>query len=87
MSNWIEIYCTLSAILPSPITIFPINSLRRLLELSQDLLSLGTGGVEVSNHVESTLRKRVTLSGHDALEGVDGLWEVDELTLDTGENL
>lgn len=83
----IEIYCTLSAILPSPHRPFPINSLLVLLKISQDLLSLGLRRLKVSHHVESVLGKVVTLTSHDALERLNGLGEVDEGTLDTSENL
>lgn len=82
----IEIYCTLSAILPSPHR-SQLNSLLGLLKIRKNLLTLGARRLEVSHHVESVLGKVVTLTSHDALERVNGLGEVNELTLDTSENL
>ncbi|KAI6773495.1 hypothetical protein HG531_000344 [Fusarium graminearum] len=55
--------------------------------LSKNLLTLGLGGGEVTNHVEGTLGKVITLTAQNGLEGVDGLLKVDELTLNTSENL
>lgn len=59
----------------------------RLLEVSQDLLSLGASRLDVADHVEGTLRQVVALSVDDALERTDGVLEIDKLALDTGENL
>lgn len=75
-----------------------------LLELSENLLSLGASRRDVTDHVESTwvmlvwvqsveaaykltLGKIVTLAVQDSLERPDGLLDVDELTLNTGEDL
>jgi hypothetical protein len=58
-----------------------------VLQLSENLLTLRLGGSEVANHVEGTLGKVVTLTAQNSLEGSDGLLEVDELALDTSENL
>ena len=74
------------------IHLFPFQRVRRyfltaLLELGQNLLTLLPCGGEVANHVEGVLGEAVTLAGQDGLEGVDGVLEVDELALDTGEDL
>ena len=58
-----------------------------LLELGENLLTLLLGRGEVANHVEGTLGKVVTLTAENGLEGGDGGLEVDELTLDTSEDL
>lgn len=70
-------------------TLFYIEtaSLRALLQISQNLLTLCPGGSEVANHVESTLGQVVTLTAEDGLEGRDGVLQVDELALDTSEDL
>lgn len=58
-----------------------------LLQIGKNLGTLLLGGGKVTNHVESTLRKRVTLTVKDSLERGNGVLEVDQLTLDTSENL
>merc|ERR1712000_736521 len=58
-----------------------------VLQLSQNLLALGLGRGEVTDHVEGTFGKAVALTVKDGLEGVDGLLEVDQSTLNTSENL
>lgn len=58
-----------------------------LLQIRENLLTLCPGGCEVANHVESTLRHVITLTSQDRLEGGDGVLEIDELALDTGEDL
>lgn len=70
-------------------TLFYIEpaSLRALLQISQNLLTLCPGGSEVANHVEGTLRQVITLTTEDGLEGGDRVLQVDELALDTSEDL
>jgi hypothetical protein len=49
-------------------TLPPLSCLRGALQFRENLLTLGTGGVKVANHVESTLRKVITLTTDDLLE-------------------
>lgn len=58
-----------------------------LLQIGENLLTLLSGRGKVTNHVEGTLREAVSLTAKDGLEGGNGVLEVDELTLDTSENL
>lgn len=64
-----------------------LPGLRVLLELSQNLLTLLTCRRKVTNHVESTLGKGVTLTSQDSLERGNGVLKVDKLALDTSEDL
>ena len=57
------------------------------LELSQNLLTLGTGRLNVTNHVEGSLGEVISLTRDDSLEGADSVLQVDQLALDTSENL
>jgi len=57
------------------------------LKLSQDLLTLGASRLDVANHVEGALGKVISLTSNDSLEGADGVLQVDQLALDTSENL
>jgi hypothetical protein len=58
-----------------------------VLKLSQNLLTLGAGSVDVANHVEGGLGEVVTLTSNDGLEGGDGVLQVNKGTLDTSEDL
>ena len=64
-----------------------IRRLSRALKLSKDLLTLGASRGEVTNHVEGTLGEVITLTGKNGLEGGNGVLKVNELTLDTSEDL
>ena len=64
-----------------------IRRLSRALKLSKDLLTLGASRGEVTNHVEGTLGEVITLTSKDSLEGGNGVLKVNELTLDTSEDL
>lgn len=61
--------------------------LSRALQLSQNLLTLGAGRLDVTNHVEGVLGQVISLTLDDGLEGTDGVLQVNEGTLDTSENL
>lgn len=63
------------------------NHLSALLQLSDDLLTLSLSALEVTDHVERSLGQVITFAVHDHLEGADGILQVDQLTLDTGEDL
>ncbi|CAG9956080.1 unnamed protein product [Clonostachys rosea f. rosea IK726] len=63
------------------------NRLALLLEFSENLLTLLLGRGEIANHVEGVLGKAVTLTAENGLEGADGVLQVNQLTLDTSENL
>lgn len=58
-----------------------------VLKLSENLLTLGASGVDVTNHVEGGLGEVVTLTSNDGLEGGDGVLQVNKGTLDTSEDL
>ena len=51
------------------------------LQLSQNLLSLSPGSIEVPNHVEGAFREIITFAVHDGLERSDGVLEVNQNTL------
>src|SRR5271154_5247313 len=74
-----------SPILHIPISHFLANL--RLLQISQDLLTLGSRRLKVADHVESPFRQVISLAVDDLLEAGDGVLEIDELALDTGEDL
>lgn len=64
----------------------PVDALV-LLQICENLLTLGLGGGKVTNHVESTFGQVVGITVQDSLEGSNGVLEVDELALDTSEDL
>jgi len=75
------------ATVPAPDLVVIKFKLSASLKLSQDLLTLGASRGKVANHVESTLGEVITLTAENSLERGNGVLEVDELTLDTSEDL
>lgn len=66
---------------------FKLHHLSAGLQLGENLLTLGAGSLNVSNHVESGLGKIVVLAVKDLLERAEGILQGNQDTLDTGEDL
>ena len=58
-----------------------------VLQLGEDLLTLCPGRLDVTNHVEGSLREIVVLAVKDLNERAEGVLEGDKLTRDTSEDL
>ena len=68
-SAWLNLYSSKPRqVSASPLNPSHISPLRRLLEIRQDLFTLRTRALDVTNHVESTLRQVIALAVHDGLE-------------------